>query len=308
MFAQYLVRRLLWMLLTLAGVSVLTFLLIFSGPVDPAVALVGPKADAAAIAQVREQYGLDQPLYVQYLRYLSHLLRGDLGNSFYFRQPVTDALFNKLPATALLAVSIMLVASVIGIGLGMLAALHTGTLLDRGLIVFQTLSIALPTFFLGLLLLYFFAFRLKWFPIGGYGTLRHLILPTLAVAIPWSAWYGIVLRSSMLDALSADYVRTAYAKGLNNRVIVLRHMLRNALLPVVTMIGVDLASLLTGIALVERVFNWPGIGWQTLEAAMRMDIPMIMGSVLFGAVLIGLANLLIDLLYTWLDPRVQLEG
>jgi peptide/nickel transport system permease protein len=256
---------------------------------------------------VREQYGLDRPLYVQYGRYVSHLLRGDLGNSFYFRQPVASALFSKLPATALLAVSIMVVASILGIGLGLLAALKHDTLLDRGLLVLQTLSIALPTFFLGLLLIYFFAFRLKWFPIGGYGTFRHLILPTLAVAVPWSAWYGIVLRSSMLDALSADYVRTAYAKGLSGRVVALRHMLRNALLPVVTMLGVDLASLLTGIALVERVFNWPGIGWQTLEAALRLDIPMIMGSVLFGAVLIGLANLIVDLLYTWLDPRVQLE-
>lgn len=307
MFAQYVLRRLLWMVITLWGVSILTFLLIFSGPVDPALALVGPKADAKAIAQVRQQYGLDQPLYVQYGRYMSHLLRGDLGNSFYFRQPVTAALFSKLPATALLAVSIMIVASLLGIGFGLLAALRHDTLVDRGLMLIQTLSIALPTFFLGLLLIYFFAFRLKWFPIGGYGTLRHLILPTLAVAVPWSAWYGIVLRSSMLDALSADYVRTAYAKGLSGRVVALRHMLRNALLPVVTMVGVDLASLLTGIALVERVFNWPGIGWQTVEAALRLDIPIIMGSVLFGAVLIGLANLIVDLLYTWLDPRVQLQ-
>lgn len=307
MFVQYVLRRLLWTVITLIGVSILTFLLIFAGPVDPAVALVGPKADGVAIAQVRAQYGLDQPLYVQYGRYASHLLHGDLGNSFYFRQPVREALFSKLPATALLAAAIMVVASLLGIGLGLVAAIKNGTILDRSLLVFQTLSVSLPTFFLGLLLIYFFAFRLKLFPIGGYGTLRHLILPTLAVALPWSAWYGIVLRSSMLDAISADYVRTAYAKGLSGRVVALRHALRNALLPVVTMVGVDLASLLTGIALVERVFNWPGIGWQTLEAAIRLDIPMIMGSVLFGAVLIGLANLLVDIVYTWLDPRVQIE-
>jgi peptide/nickel transport system permease protein len=238
---------------------------------------------------------------------MGHLLRGDLGQSDYFRQPVTTALFSKLPATALLAVSIMTVAAVLGIGLGLLAAMKNGTVVDRGLMVMQTLSISLPTFFIGLLLIYVFAYRLKLFPIGGYGTLNHLILPTLAVAIPWSAWYGIVLRSSMLDTLASDYVRTAYAKGLSGRVVVLRHMLRNALLPVVTMMGVDLASLLTGIALVERVFNWPGIGWQALEAAFRLDVPMIMGSVIFGAVLIGIANLLVDLLYTWLDPRVQLE-
>ncbi|MFN8445145.1 MAG: ABC transporter permease [Caldilineaceae bacterium] len=307
MLVQYILRRLLWMLITLFGVSILTFILIFAGPVDPALALVGPKADSVAIAQVRQQYGLDQPLYVQYARYLSHLLRGDLGQSFYFRQPVREALFAKLPATALLALSIILVASLLGITLGTMAALRNGSLLDRGLMILQTLSVSLPTFFAGLLLIYFLAFRLKWFPIGGYGTLRHLVLPTLAVAVPWSAWYGIVLRSSMLDVISMDYVRTAQAKGLSGRVIAWRHMLRNAMLPVVTMIGVDLASLLTGIALVERVFNWPGIGWQTLEAAIRLDIPMIMGSVLFGALLIGVANLLVDILYTWLDPRVQVE-
>jgi peptide/nickel transport system permease protein len=307
MFIQYVIRRLLWLVITLVGVSILTFLLIFAGPVDPAVALVGPKADRAAIAQVRIQYGLDQPLHQQYVRYVSHLLRGDLGRSFYFRQPVTEALFGKLPATALLALSVMVVASLLGVSMGLLAALKNGSPLDRGLLLLQTLSVSLPTFFLGLLLTYFLAFRLKWFPIGGYGELRHLILPTLAVAIPWSAWYGIVLRSTMLETIAADYVRTAYAKGLQGRVVVLRHILRNALLPVVTMIGADLATLLTGIALVERVFNWPGIGWQALEAALRLDIPMIMGSVLFGALLIGLANLLVDLLYTWLDPRIQLD-
>jgi peptide/nickel transport system permease protein len=235
-------------------------------------------------------------------------LQGDLGQSFYFRQPVTEALFSKLPATALLAASIIVVAGVFGVIFGLLAALNSGTIIDRTFLIMQTLSVSLPTFFIGLLLIYFFAHQVKIFPTGGYGTLRHLVLPTLAVAVPWSAWYGIVLRSSMLEAISADYVRTANAKGLRHRVVALRHMLPNALLPVVTMIGVDIASLLTGIALVERVFNWPGIGWQTVEAALRLDIPMVMGSVLFAAVLIGLANLLVDILYTWLDPRIQLDA
>ena len=173
--------------------------------------------------------------------------------------------------------------------------------------VLGLISISLPTFFVGLLLLYCFAFQLKWFPVGGYGTLRHLVLPTLAVAIPWGAWYAILLRSNMLEAISADYVRTAYAKGLTPRVVAVRHMVRNALLPVVTIMGIDMASLLTGIVLVESVFSWPGIGMQTLQAAQHLDVPLIMGSVIFGAVLIGLANLVVDVIYTWLDPRVQLE-
>jgi peptide/nickel transport system permease protein len=180
-------------------------------------------------------------------------------------------------------------------------------LLDRVTMVLGLVAISLPTFFMGLLLIYLFAFQLRWFPIGGYGTLRHLVLPTLAVAIPWGAWYAIFLRSNMLESISADYVRTAYAKGLNGRTVALRHMLRNALLPVVTIMGIDMASLLTGIVLVESVFNWPGIGMQTLQAAQHLDVPLIMGSVLFGAVLIGLANLLVDLVYTWLDPRIQLQ-
>lgn len=256
---------------------------------------------------MRQQYGLDQPIHVQYLTYMGRLLRADLGDSYYFRRPVTETLLGKLPATALLAVSIILVAVLLGIPLGTLAALKNETLVDRGLMVFQLLSISLPTFFLGLLMIYVFAFKLRWFPVGGYGSLRHLVLPTLAVAIPWSAWYGIFLRSSMLDAISADYVRTARAKGLGRWSIALGHMLRNAMLPVVTMVGMDMATLLTGIALVEYIFNWPGIGWQTLQAAQHMDVPLIMGSVLLGALFIGLANLLVDLVYTWLDPRVRLK-
>jgi peptide/nickel transport system permease protein len=305
--AKYLVRRLLWMLLTLFGVSAFTFILIFAGPTDPARALVGDKALGVSIEHVRQQYGLDQPAHVQYFTYMGRLLRGDLGYSYYFRRPVTETLLGRLPATVQLAVSIIVVAMLIGIPLGMLAALKNETIVDRGLMVLQLLSISLPTFFLGLLMIYVFAFRLRWFPVGGYGTWSHLVLPTLAVAIPWSAWYGIFLRSSMLDAISADYVRTARAKGLGPWPVAVEHMLRNAMLPVVTMVGMDFATLLTGIALVEYIFNWPGIGWQTLQAAQNMDVPLIMGSVLLGALFIGIANLLVDLLYTWLDPRVQMK-
>ena len=307
MLGQYLLRRLLWTLITILGVTVLTFLLVFAGPTDPARALVGEKATGVSIEHLRQQYGLDQPLYVQFLTYLSRLVRGDLGDSYYFRKPVVEALLGRLPATALLAFSIMLVGCLIGIPLGVITALRQGSLLDRATMVVGLIAISLPTFFVGLLLLYFFAFQLKWFPVGGYGTLRHLVLPTLAVAIPWGAWYAILLRSNMVETIAADYVRTAYAKGLNPRVVAVRHMLRNALLPVVTIMGIDMASLLTGIVLVESVFSWPGIGMQTLQAAQHLDVPLIMGSVLFGAVLIGLANLLVDIIYTWLDPRIQLE-
>lgn len=304
---RYIIRRLLWTFLTLFGVSLLTFVLIFAGPTDPANALVGERAQGVSVEHVRQQYGLDQPLYIQYLKYMGNLLQGNLGDSFYFRRPVAEALLEKFPATALLSVSIILVAVLIGIPMGTIAALKHNSLVDRGFMIFQLLTISLPTFFLGLLMIYFFAFRLGWFPVGGYGSFSHLILPTLSVALPWSAWYAIFLRSNLLDVTGADYVRTAYAKGLGQKLVVLRHMLRNALLPVLTMVGMDLATLLTGIALVEYIFNWPGIGWQALQAAQHLDVPLIMGSVLFAAALIGMGNLLVDLLYTWLDPRVQLE-
>jgi peptide/nickel transport system permease protein len=304
---RYLTQRLAWTLIVLLGVSAITFALVFAMPGDPAQALVGGRASKDSIEQVRRQYGLDQPIYVQYASYMGRLLRGDMGDSFYFRQPVAQALLARFPATAALAGAIMLVAVLIGIPLGVIGALKSNTALDRGLMVAQLLAISMPSFFFGLLLLYLFAFQLKLVPVGGYGGLSHMILPTLSVALPWSGWYAIVLRSNMLDAISTDYVRTAYAKGLGRRSAALRHMLPNAILPVLTMVGMDLAGLLTGIALVEYIFNWPGIGWQTLQAARRLDVPMIMGSVLFGALIVGLANLAVDLLYTALDPRVRLN-
>jgi peptide/nickel transport system permease protein len=305
---RYLIQRLLWTGIVLIGVSAITFLLVFAKPGDPALALVGGRASKDSIEQVRQQYQLDQPIQVQYASYMGRLLRGDLGDSYYSRQPVTQALLARFPATALLAGSIILVAVVIGIPLGILGALKSNTPIDRGLMITQLLAISMPSFFFGLVLLYLFSFQLKLLPVGGYGSLKHLILPTLSVALPWAGWYAIILRSNLLETISNDYVRTAYAKGLNQRSAALRHMLPNAILPVVTMVGMDLAGLLTGIALVEYLFNWPGIGWQTLQAAQRLDVPMIMGSVLFGALIISLANIVIDLLYTVLDPRVRLNA
>jgi peptide/nickel transport system permease protein len=303
---NYIIRRIFWAIVVLFGVSLLTFLLIFAGPVDPAQSLVGERAQEASVAAVRAKYALDQPLYLQYLRYMGHLLQGDLGDSYYLDIPVKDALLNKLPATVELAVSIMIVALVIGIPVGVVTALRANTPLDRGLLVFGLLTISMPSFFLGLMLIYFLGFQLRLFPIGGYGDVKHLVLPTLTIGVPWAAWYAIILRTNMLDVMSADYARTAFAKGLRERTVALGHLLRNAILPLITMVGMDLAGLLTGIVLVEQVFSWPGIGLQALEAARHFDTPMILGSVLFGAALLATANLVVDVLYTFLDPRVRL--
>lgn len=304
----YVLRRLVWIGITLLGVSVLTFALIFAGPTDAAQALSGGRAQAASIEMLRQQLGLDRPVHEQYLTYLGGLLRGDLGESYYFRSPVADALKERFPATVQLALAIFILAVALGVPLGVVSAMRKGGLLDRTLMVTGLVAISIPSFLFGLLLLYFFAFRLKLFPVGGYGSLAHLVLPALTVALPWAAWYGIVLRSNMLDAVSMDFARTARAKGLSSWTVAWRHLLPNALLSVVTMLGMDLAGLLTGLALVEYIFSWPGIGWQALQAAQRFDVPMIMGSVLFGALLIGIANLVVDLVYGWLDPRVRSLG
>jgi peptide/nickel transport system permease protein len=302
----YILRRLLWIVITLWAVSLFTFGLLFAGPRDAAQALSSGRAEAATVEMLRQQLGLDRPVHEQYLTYLGNLLRGDLGDSFYFRSPVADALREGFPATLQLALTIFILAVALGLPLGVVSAMRRGGVLDRTLMVTGLVAISIQSFLFGILLLYFFAFKLQLFPVGGYGTPAHLVLPALTVALPWAAWYGIVLRSNMLDAVTLDFARTAAAKGLNPWVIAFRHLLPNALLSVITMLGMDLAGLLTGLALVEYIFGWPGIGWQALQAAQRFDIPMVMGCVLLGALLIGVANLIVDLVYGWLDPRVRL--
>lgn len=301
----YVLRRLLWIVITLWGVSILTFGLLYAGPTDAAQALSGARAQQASVEMLRQRLGLDRPVHEQYLSYLGGLVQGDMGESYYFDRPVSEALLERFPATLQLALAIFIIAVSLGVPLGVVSAMRRGGLLDRTLMVTGLVAISIPSFLFGLLLLYFFAFRLKLFPVGGYGSLAHLILPALTVALPWAAWYGIVLRSNMLDTISLDFARTAKAKGLGPWTIAMRHLLPNAILSVVTMLGMDLAGLLTGLALVEYIFSWPGIGWQALQAAQRFDIPMIMGSVLFASLLIGLANLAVDLVYGWLDPRVR---
>ncbi len=304
---SYIIRRLVFCLATLLGISIITYLLIFAGPVDPTRVLAGPRAQGASIETMRKTLGLDRPFYVQYLRYMGQLLQGNMGMSWYFRRPVTEALFARFPSTLSLAVLIMGVAMLVGLPLGALAALKAHSILDRAVLTGGLVLMSMPNFFFGLLLIYFLSFRLRLLPIGGAGTLRHLVLPVITVALPASVWYAVMLRSNMLDVLSADYVRTARAKGLPERMVVWGHMLRNALLPVVTMAGMDLATLLTGIVLIETLFNYPGIGWQAAQAAQHMDVPMIMGSVLFASALIAVANLAVDILYAVLDPRVRLS-
>lgn len=301
----YLLRRCVHAIPVLFGISIITYLLVYFLPADPARMYAGPSATAATVANIRRQLGLDQPFYVQYGRYLLRVLSGDFGFSYKLQMPVLQAILARLPYTILLTAAGIFVELLIGLPLGMLAALRPRSWLDRGAMLLTFFAVAAPPFWLGLLLLYFFAFKLPLFPLGGTGSLRHLVLPALAAGLGGSAWYARIMRSSMLEALQADYVRTAQAKGLRNRVVVLRHVLRNAFMPILTMIGTDIPWFISGVVLIEAVFAWPGMGKLAVDAIRNVDVPLILGTVLFTAIVVVVANIITDLLYGVLDPRIR---
>ncbi len=290
-------------------VSVVSFVLVFVTG-DPAVMMTptkpGQQPDPALVETIRQQYGLDQPIPVQYVRYMGRLLQGDLGESYYFRRPVLELLTDKFPTTATLAALIMVTALLIGIPLGVIAAVRRNSLVDRAILFYSTVMISVPSFFLALVLIFFLSYQLRWFPLGGTGSLRHYVLPVISVALPTSVGYAIFLRTNMLNALSAEYARAARSKGLSRSKVNYKHVLPNALIPVVNLASLDMAYLLTGIVLIEQVFNIPGIGLQVLQAVRVRDVPVVMGSVFFGAILIGIGNLVADIITARLDPRIRL--
>ncbi|MCK6554021.1 ABC transporter permease [Candidatus Binatia bacterium] len=299
-----LLRRLGWSLAVLAGVSALTFCLAFVVPSDPARTAAGPKADEQTLKNIRRELGLDQPVAVQYVRYLSRLLRADLGRSYLTRQRVLDAIAERLPATAALASVSLGLAVLAGVLLGLLTAPRQGSTFDFGMLVASLVALSLPVFWVGMALLYVFAYRLRWLPLGGYGLL-NVVLPAATLALGQGAYYARVLHANLGEVLRADYIRTAHAKGLPPRTIYIKHGLRNALLPLVTLIGLDFAGLMSGVVLTETVFNWPGLGRLAVEGVFNQDIPVIMGTVLFGALLVVLANVAVDVIYVLVDPRLR---
>jgi peptide/nickel transport system permease protein len=246
-------------------------------------------------------------VHIQYLKYMSNVVRGEFGYSYFYKRSVGSLLFEKFPNTALLAGVIMLVSLLIGLPLGVLVSAYRNTWLDKSFIALTTVIISIPPFFFALLLIFVFAFRLQLVPTGGYGSLRHLILPVFSVATSMAVSYALFLRTNMLTLFDTEFARTARAKGLLERTVAMRHVLPNALLPIVTLASIDLAFLLTGIVLIERVFNWPGIGLVVSRAAEQKDIPVILGSVMFGALLIGVGNLIADVLAARMDPRIKLR-
>ena len=305
--AVYLLRRLVQAALILLGVSLITFWLLYILPADPVRQIAGRSATPEVVENIRRQLGLDQPIWVQYGRYLWGLLHGDMGRSYLQRTDVASLIAARLPATLQLMVGAILAELVIGLTLGIVAALNRGRPLDTGLMVTSFVAVSAPQFVVALLLLYVFAVKLGWFPIGGYGTLAHLVLPSVTLGIMGAGWYSRMMRSSMLDVMRADYIRTARAKGLSRPRVILRPALPNAILPIVAMIGMDIGIFMGGVVVVESVFVWPGIGQLAWQAIQRVDIPIIMGVTLTSAVAIVLGNLLADLIAPFIDPRIKLR-
>jgi peptide/nickel transport system permease protein len=305
--AAYLIRRLIQSALILLGVSFITFLLLYVLPADPVRQIAGRSATAETVENIREQLGLDKPFIVQYGRYLGALAQGDMGRSYLQKTEVAELVWSRLPATLLLMLGAIVCELVLGLTMGIAAALWRGKAVDQALIITSFVTVSAPQFVVSLLLLYVFAVKLGWFPIGGYGTFAHLVLPALTLGILGSGWYSRMMRSSMIDVLRADYIRTARAKGLTRGRIVLRHALPNAILPVIAMIGIDIGIFMGGIVVVESVFGWPGIGQLAWQAIQRVDIPIIMGVTLVSAFAIVLGNLLADLIAPLIDPRIKLR-
>ena len=303
----YLARRLIQSALILLGVSLITFALLYLLPADPVRQIAGRSATAQTVENIRRELGLDQPFLVQYGRYLLGLVQLDFGRSYLQRSEVSELIAARLPATLLLMLGAIVCELVLGLTMGLVAALKRGSAIDQTLMVGSFVGVSAPQFVVGLLLLYVFAVRLDWFPIGGYGTFSHLVLPSVTLGILGAGWYSRMMRSSMIDVLRQDYIRTARAKGLARYTVLFRHALPNAILPVIAMIGIDIGLFMSGIVVVESVFGWPGIGQLAWQAIQRVDIPIIMGVTLVSACAIVLGNLLADLVSPFIDPRIKLQ-
>jgi ABC-type dipeptide/oligopeptide/nickel transport system permease component len=302
---SYLARRLVAALITLIGVSMVVFLLMHLLPGDPARLIAGLNAPAEEVIRLRSQLGLDQPLLVQYGRFLGHLLRGDLGTSIRSSAPVLKEIAGRMPWTILLAFISTAIAVAVGIPAGVIAARWHNRLPDYLVSLITLFGISMPVYWLGLMLIILFAVQLHWLPAGGNEGPTSVILPALTLAAFSIALIARMTRSSMLEVLGQDYLRTARAKGLKERVVIVRHALKNAFIPIVTVIGLQLGILLSGAVLTETIFGWPGIGLLLVDSIFARDYPVVQGVVMMFAVIFTLLNILVDLTYAYLDPRIR---
>ncbi|HRQ10771.1 MAG: ABC transporter permease [Truepera sp.] len=301
----YLAQRLLQAVGVMLGVTVITFLLVFLLPADPARMIAGRSATPATVASIRSELGLDRPLPVQYVSYVKGLVTGKMGRSYAQKAEVTRLIRARLLPTVQLALAGIVFELLIGLPAGIMAALKRGTGVDQTVMALAFVGVSAPQFVVGLLLIYFLSYLLPIFPLGGYGTPLHVILPAITVGLAGGGWYARVTRSAMIEVLRQDYVRTARAKGVFPTKVVFKHVLKNAVLPVVALVGLDIGVFMGGIVIVESVFGWPGIGQMIWQAIQLVDIPVIMGGVIVTALFVVVGNLLADLVYPALDPRIR---
>ena len=304
---QYTIRRALVALPSILGVLIIVFAMVRLAPGDPALLLAGELADEATIERIRERFGLDRPVPEQFARFLGGVVQGDLGRSTRTNREVTADLATYFPNTLELALGAIVVALLIGIPAGIVSALRPNTWLDLLVMFGALLGVSMPVFWFGLLAILFFSVELGWFPVAGRGTFRHLVLPAITLGVSSTAIIARMTRSAMLEVLSQDFVRTARAKGLLGRSIVLKHALRNAMVPIVTVGGLEFGALMAGAVITETVFTWPGIGSLLVTSILARDYPVVQGAVLLIAITFIFVNLLVDLVYGFIDPRIRYD-
>ncbi|MFF2529643.1 nickel ABC transporter permease [Brevibacillus sp. NPDC058079] len=303
----YIIRRLLQMIPVLLGVILVVFLIMQMVPGDPAVLLAGEGASEETIAKMRTQLGLDQPVMVQYVQYVANVFQGDLGTSLRSNLPVWDEIMARLPATIELAVASIFVTVVLGMIAGIISATKQYSAADITIMVIALLGVSLPSFWLGLSLIYTFSVKLQLFPVAGWGTWKHMILPAITLGTAGAAIVARMTRSSMLDVVRQDYIRTAKAKGLRETVIIYKHALKNALIPIITVVGLQFGFLLGGTVLVESVFAINGLGRLIVDAIRMRDLPVVQGGVLIASIIFVFVNLLVDVLYRYFNKRIDLN-
>jgi len=299
------INRLLWSVVTLLGTAALTFFLLNAVPGDVARVIAGSKASPEVINEIRARYHLNDPWWTRFALYLGQIARGDLGHSYVTDQPVSEAILTRLPTTVALSSLAGVMWMVVAVPLGVLTARFRGSGFDRSILVVATVSLSLPSFWLARMLQYWLAYKLGWFPVATFKSFAHLLLPAASLAILFVGYYARLIHTNMVEVLDSPYIRAARAKGASETRVLFKHALRNALIPVVTILGMDVAAMLGGVLFVENVFALPGIGTLALQSVFNLDPPMIMGTVLFSSVMVVGANWLVDLTYRWIDPRIK---
>jgi peptide/nickel transport system permease protein len=309
----YVIRRLLSTIVVMAIVGIFVFLLLHLSPGDPAAIIAGDNATSEQIDGIRQKLGLDDPLPIQFARWIGHIVQGDLGVSIFSNEPVLKLVRQRLEPTVSLALTTLFVAVTLAVTFGVLAAWKAGTWVDRLLMIVSVMGFSVPVFVVGYLLIYFFAIELRWLPVQGYTPIaegigpwaRNLVLPSVALGLAYVALIARITRASMLDVLAEDYIRTAKAKGVATKSMLLKHALKNAGVPIVTIIGIGVALLISGVVITETVFNIPGVGRLVVDAISKRDYPIIQGVILIFSGVYVLVNLMVDLAYTLIDPRIR---